>query len=469
MTQKTANRSRKAAELAEAVMERMQRSPFDRLSEGNDAWSQLKAASRSGRKDGGRNLDAHDFSTIASQAWTVFQQLKPAITKKYSLTGFTQRAFGSQHVSSKELSVVMLPPGKSDRGIRKSIRTYYNLIKTMADVTGENASRLADTVLRGTKLHPLSQIDAGTMSTLEKIHAMLQAVVDKVDEEFGLLRIYQQTAALKSEGIQAGRRLNWPLRDLELPDPGSEYSVQSYREQREAAADPQQAFWRIDADRALASSADYVNMGEVDFVRTDPFFYVPHALMGFLLIWCPPDRNRDPAAFDLALAKEIAAVREKLHDIDTDLMPRDEWDPVTSSPQGQTDPEEMNSTQYANWILAYPDPTGQKLVPCLYMPNAQEGPPYLVPIGIHTLSMLQSAYWISSADCRPALEHLIELLTETNEDGENAILAGLRRTATWLQFNPILKDAAKRAEAVDKLDSAFKALVGAPASKPRGT
>lgn len=466
MGRKSANSVSNAAKLTATVMDRMKRSPFDRLSDGNDAWSQLKAAARSGNKRGGRNLDDNDFSTIASHAWTIFQQLKPTIITKYSLTGFTQRAFGAHHISSKELSVVMLPPGESagKRGIRKGIRSYYLLIKAMAEVSGQNPSRLADTILRGTKLHPMSQIDAGTMTTLEKMHAMLQAIVDKVDEQFGLLRIYQQTAEAKAQAIQAGSRTNWPLCDLELPDPDSKYATQSFREEREAASDPQKAFWRID-NHYRASSSAYIYVGDMSLVRNDSFFYTPHALLGHLLIWDLPDRRDDPLEFDLALAREIAAVRKKQHYIDTDLAPRDEWDPVINCPKGQTDPMEANSLQYTFWIVAYPDPVEQKLVPCLYMPSAEEGTPYLIPIGIETLSMLQRTYWISSTDCKPAFDRLVELVTEQDQDGDNLILAGIRRTAPWLQFNPVLKEAAKKVEAENKLNTAFRALVGSTADQ----
>lgn len=465
MGRKSANKVSNAAKLAATAMERMQRSPFDRLSDGNDAWSQLKAAARSGNKRGARNLDDNDFSTIASRAWAIYQQLKPTIMRKYTLTGFTQRAFGAHHTSSKELSVVMLPPGESagKRGIRKDIRSYYLLIKAMAEVSGQNPLQLADTILRGTKLHPMAQIDAGTMSTLETMRAMLQTIVDKVDEQFGLLSIYQQTAAAKTEAIQAGSRINWPLRDLELPDSDSKDEMQSFREEREAASDPQKAFWRIGDYFGVPGPFAYLYVGDISVVRNDSFFYIPHALLGHLLIWDLPDRRDDPVEFDLALEKEIAAVRSKQHYIDPDLEPRDEWDPAINCPKGQTDPIEANALQYNFWIVAYPDPAGQKLLPCLYMPSAEEGTPYLIPIGIETLSMLQRTYWISRTECKPAFDRLVELLTEQNEDGENLILAGIRRTAPWLQFNPVLKAAAKKAEAENRLNIAFRALVGSPA------
>lgn len=470
MARKSANNVSNAAKLTASVMDRIKRSPFDRLSDGYDAWSQLKAAARSGSKRGGRNLDDSDFSTIASQAWAIFQQLKPTIITRYSLTGFTQRAFGAHHVSSRELSVVMLPPGESacKRGIRKGIRPYYLLIKAMAEVSGENPSRLADTILRGTKLHPMSQIEAGMMSTLETMHAMLQAIVDKVDDQFRLLHIYQQTAEAKAQAIQAGGRTNWPLCNLELPDPDSKHAMQTFREEREAACDPQKAFWRIDNQFVSLSSA-YTYLGDMPLVRNDSFFYIPHALLGHLLIWDLPDRRSDPLEFDLALAREIAAVQKKQHYIDTDLTPCDEWDPVINCPKGQTDPLEANSLQYTFWIVAYPDPVEQKLVPCLYMPSAEEGVPYLIPIGIETLSMLQRTYWISSTDCKPAFDRLVELVTEQDQDGNNLILADMRRTASWLQFNPVLKEAAKKVEAENKLNTAFRALVETTAHKMMDT
>jgi hypothetical protein len=467
MGRKTINSAENAAKVAVETIDRMRRSPFDRLSNGNDAWSQLQAAARSGSKRGDRNLDDQDFIAIASQAWVVFEQHKAKIISKYTLTAFTQMAFGSHHTSSKELSVVLLPPGEdfTKRGMRKNIRSYYQLIKGMEAATGQSPSRLAETILRGTKLDPLTHIDSGTMSMLEKVQVMLQSIVNKVDEEFGLLRLYQETAKAKVESIHKGSSVNWPLRDLEAPTDDSEYVLQTYRQEREAASDPSQAFWRVGEHFGYSRNIAHVAVGEIGVIRTDSFFFVPHACFGYVLVWDLPDRRDDPVLFDAALANQIKEIKAKKHYIDVEMSPRDNWDLSLKCPTGQTDPNEGNSLQYNFWLVVYPDPTGTRLEPCLFMPSAEEGCPYLVPICLETLLMLQRVYWISKDECKPAFDRLVELLSEQNAKGESTLLDNLRRTASWLQYNPVLKEKARNTEREQKLNIAFKALVGA-SSKP---
>ena len=186
-------------------------------------------------------------------------------------------------------------------------------------------------------------------------------------------------------------------------------------------------------------------------VQGDEFFFVPHAAIGHLLLWDLPDARTDIVAYRLARDRQLADVRAGR--LRTPL-PADNWDTGRQCPVGQTAAGD-GQLQYHFWLLAYPDPAGQGVVPCLYQPG-EEGGAFLMPLNVRSLTWLSEAVSVEADKHAPFLDRLQALLSDVGEDGMCTFERQLRRTAKWLEFNPVL---ARHAAAEASREKLFRTLV----------
>lgn len=170
-------------------------------------------------------------------------------------------------------------------------------------------------------------------------------------------------------------------------------------------------------------------------LQDDEFFYVPHAAIGHLVLWDLPDPRKDMAAYRVARDRALMHMRASG---DCGIQPVDDWDADRQRPVGQTSsgPEDTPLQHYF-WLLAYPDPHGQGVVPCLYQPCEDSGA-FLMPLDTRSLAWLSQALWLDADKHLPFLDRLEELLTDFDQAGMCSFERQLRRTAKWLEFNPVL-------------------------------
>ena len=300
---------------------------------------------------------------------------------------------------------------------------------------------------------------------MAKMQVMLQRIVDDIDKELGLYQLYQRTAQLKCTGLMNGKTDAWPLWDLELylPCTNDKSEIENYRLAREAAIDPSQAYYRrnqaFGARRDVETQPSWWVYGfDSNVYQGDLFFYVPHAPIGYVLIWDLPDRAKDPAAYEIAVAREVAEMRDPTLGC-IDLEPVDGWSEELKFPYGQTATATAEiPLQYYMWLLIYPHPDGGRLAPVLFQAG-EEGGAYLLPIDIQALDMLHDVVWVSKTEVKPLYKRLEQLLLDADKEGMSSLERSLRRTATWLQHNPILQCAFREEEERQRLDLRYQSIM----------
>lgn len=95
---------------------------------------------------------------------------------------------------SKEIYRLTLKPNEqmSDKNrLRASSRDYKKLIKALAECAGEPLESVANHALLGTSLHPVNDTD---VNEFDKIFMALDSVVNLLDQEFGLLEKFRSIA-----------------------------------------------------------------------------------------------------------------------------------------------------------------------------------------------------------------------------------------------------------------------------------
>ncbi len=159
-------------------------------------------------------------------------------------------------------------------------------------------------------------------------------------------------------------------------------------------------------------------------------------------------------AYELAVKQQLREIRRNPTDL---ALPDDDWDAAAACPTGQTGARTRNwQLQEFFWLLAYPHPDGKRLVPTLYRAG-EEGGAYMVPLDMEALDALTNAVWVSPTRHCSVIDRLAALLIEIGEDGLNPIERNMRRTATWLIDNPILKLQREHEDRSRRLDDVFRA------------
>lgn len=448
-----------AKAITDQAIERARRSNKLIHNGGKDAWSLFNdSAQGSGLHH--RKMNADDANKIASNLYCYLEENWPVILQKCgSKSKLCEQAFPGA-INSKELYRLTLPPGGNSvkRSIRRDTYRFVQLIQAISRLLEINVGVLAWQLLRGTSFQQLLPSQGDRWVDIAKIQAMLQTMVDKIDHEFGLYQLYERTAQLKCSGIEHGAQDAWPLSGLDWYNLATddEEEINQYRRARQIAKDPSQAYYRrneVFGHRRDEESqpAWWIYGFETGALQDDSFFYVPHAPLGYVAIWNLPDRAKDPTAYDIAVAREVGYAQESVY-----CQPVDGWDEQTKSPDGQTVSSlKTEPLQYYMWLLIYPHPQGGRLVPVLYQAG-EEGGAYLLPIGIEALDMLHDVVWVSETEQMSLYQRIEQLFMDTGEDGLNPLERALRRTASWLEHNPILKRAKLAEENARRLDQIYR-------------
>lgn len=443
--------------------------------QGRDAWSRLEQL-------GSNNLPRGDEVALARKLHEEFPHLKQQLKERGVGLGdlCLSAGLGTDGDYSKELHRMMLPPDKDAAKVRlrRSASKYRSLIAAMAKASGQSSSSLANRLMVGTSLHPAT---AEVRDEIEGVQIALQAIVDAVDQEFGLLRTFLETAELKARYARAGSKCRWPQHDADHRVDvatliGLDVSARKFKKMRAAhegvaAEEPDEEF-----DQMIRDDEDAASLAELELamdttkayweptldggaadaflggpavsgcIQDDEFFYVPHAYIGDGLgIWDPVGEKTAPAVRD----RTIAELRERVLEGFKQYGPRpvDGWDEAAQMPRGQTTSGQLgnNWACWHAWLVAYPAPDNGRLIPMLYV-AAEEGGPILVVLDLVTLSSLRQTYWIGPAGEVATFFERIKNLIGLRPGEPQAILDGLRATAPWLRWNPFMKMEVKRTE-----------------------
>lgn len=439
---------------------RLRESDQAREIEGKDALSAL-------RRLRGKKLAAGEEIILARRLYDEVQIVKRQLrTEERGIGRFCIDAgIADVSQSSKELHRLTLAPGKNPNEVRlrRTGDKYYRLIIAISKTTKENASTLADRVLRGTSLHPAKNI--GNLSETEMVQTALQGIVDKVDGEFGIFAKYMEIAELKVRHVTSGGKENWPKTDWLL-----EPDWYEFEQELADAMNLDFAFWKsarepdlVEQERLAKLFAKISSSNEQSDAfleqpeprcrvatyrdsgasQDDSFFYVPHVPLGMTDCFNLPDRQEDPSSFE----KSVLRITEEYRKIDNSTglswigrsrAVTDQWNEESNRPFGQT-LDGMDSTVSADyaWIVIYPMPDSARLKPMLYM-HQQEGGAYLVPLDARNLDLLRDALWLDETRHMSVFDRIKEMLGYQSGT-PRTIEDGFRRTAPWLDHNPFFK------------------------------
>lgn len=459
---------RSAEEVVAEVLERIQEESKVWEAEGKDAWSALCRL-------GNTKLPKGDEVILARSLHAEYPRLKTMLKAKHIYLGdFCSDAnLGHKDTYSKELHRMMLPPGATPEkiGLRRSANKYRDLLEAMASTYGVSPSSLASHLMLGMSIHPAN---ADERSQLGLVQALLQGIIDRVDQEYGLFRTFMETAELKAKHAQEGGSCRWPHWDASsrfenfLPtdvaamksllalglDPAVDYSdtelqaAESTARKAElvSAMDRSRAYWESPPSRKDKSLYSWLCNSACGSYMADEFFYVPHVYIGYGEGICnSPAGDPNTQEFKQAIAQlcEQALATFKTYG----LQPADEWNEETQQPFGQLSSMTDAMAHYHAWLIAYPSPDNLRLMPMLLLP-VEEGGPILIPLDIITLSWLKKTYWVGpEGKTKPFFDRIQDLIG-CQEHSPKVILEGLRRTAPWLQKNPFMK--LKKAEKADQ-------------------
>ncbi|MCO8250749.1 hypothetical protein [Comamonas thiooxydans] len=395
-----------------------------------------------------------EAAVLAKRMYVYIEKILPEL-------GITKGALCAEafsgHGDSKELSRLTLAPGalpKEHSPLRVNPQKYLLLIQALAKLLKRNESLVADEVLRGTQYHPLSW-SGEKWTTLEKIQMALQNIVNKLDQEFDWSGIYRKTAELKCQAIIDGSTDCWPLWSnlSDLSNSQGEITPeirQNYLKQIKISSARSLAYFRKTASYGEPSWIDWMKNGsDTDQLWSDDFFYVPHAPIGFMIAWELPDKKSGSEAYRIAVQEELAKSRANPEWL---KPPSDDWNEQEWKPENVVLRDNAPYFYYHAWIIAYPHPYEDRLVPTLFC-NLDEGNVYILPLITEVLAMLENAVWYTTTESSSVLEHLKNLLVDIGDDNMNPIERALRRTGPWLAHNPILKSHAAKLEIDRKLDA----------------
>lgn len=439
-----------SAEVALSLFKKVQESNRARETDGRDAWSNLKRL-------GGQKLPSGDEIIIARHLFDEMAVVRKQLRiQKISIGQFCIKSkISDVSESSKELHRLILSPGKDPAGVRprRSAGKYRSLIEAISKTTKESTSTLADRVLRGTSLHPANMED---LNETEMVHAALQRIVNKIDDEFGVHAKFMEVAELKVRHVAEGGTTHWPLCGPYIyPSPIPE-DVQTYERELEDAKDKRFAFWKRPNDPVdpVVEDMPWPMAYGSDVVQNNDFFYVPHAALGFIEYVNLPSRKASPARYEAA----VQATVEGWHTIDQNSRwtirdqwaVTDDWDEEKQCPVGQVDSQSSRGSEFA-WIVIYPMPDGSRLMPMLYISH-EEGGAYLLPLDTRNLEIFREAIWISETEHMTVFDRIKELLGY-RPGSQRAIEEGFRRTAPWLDYNPFFKMRRQRKDDLQMLDA----------------
>lgn len=436
------------------LLKRMEESYLACETEGRDAFTNLRRLRE-------QKLPRGDEIIIARRLYDELPTLKRNLrTKGMTLSEFCSRYnLADASESSKELHRLTLPPNKnpSDVRLRRGAGKYRLLLEAISKVSNLSVSHLADRVLLGTSLHPNKNI--GNLNETEKIQTALQGIVNKIDREFSIFAKYMEVAEWKARHIANGGKENWPKWELDS-------DLDSAEQELADAMNPRYAFWNSKPNWLTSINKEDINKvieenplhqmilshGESGARQDDNFFYVPHVALGMTDCFNLGKQKENPVIY----ARKVQHTFQLWRDVDAttglsrlekDLPITDRWDTESQKPVGQTS---AFSSDFA-WIVIYPMPDNSRLMPMLYM-HLEEGGAYLAPLDVRNLDLFRDAIWFDNTRHMSVFDRIAELLGY--RDGtEKVIEEGFRRTAPWLDHNPIFKLRQQHAEDLKLLDA----------------
>lgn len=422
------SKSTKAREATHEFIKRVQENTKQWEADGRDAWSALK-------KLGAANLPKGDEVILAQNLGQEYANFKRLLKQKgESLGDFCENAgLGDRENSSKELHRLILRPGGDPKKarVRRSSAKYRNLIKAMARIFDESSATLAGRMLLGTSLHPTR---AKELHDVAKVQTMLQEIVDSVDYRFDLYATFMRTAELKAKFAKLGRMCRWPQYD-------AEFRADLFEERQSLAElDTRYAYWENVPTNHDVKSDD--PLGPWIYGPTpsgcwidDEFFHVPHVHLG----------HGGGVIYEIRGDKREAAIEATQDSLKQfGVAPRDEWNTELEKPVGQESSMKYDESRYHAWLLIYPSPDNTRVMPMLMVPW-EEGGPFLVPLDLNTLRVLEkTSFWVTPEGEVEGFLARIKRMLGYREGEKSLILEGLERTAPWLGRNPLIKLEEKR-------------------------
>ena len=417
--------------------------------EGKDAWTALRNLK-------GNNLAAGDEIVIARLMHIEIKKLKTYLKSIGKGIGefCLEAGLGNEGEYSKELyRLTLAPESNADKvRLRKSAAKYRQLIAAISKETKESSSVIANRVLVGTTLHPA---EAKVRDEVDQIQGILQALVDIVDQEFGLYATFMETAKLKVEHAKEGGELRWPHNDREsrLLDFGGTLSLMRWpgetltltpelteirkeiiTREIEHAINEKNAYWSYKFGYYNGYIPPIYN--KAGCIQDDEFFYVPHVHIGYIELGAfnHLDKVDDMSGITI---DDIEAEEVRSDISEYCEKPDDSWDSVNSRPVGQHSSIDNYLLPYHAWIVIYPTPDNTRLMPMLYM-GLEEFGPFLLPLDAAHLNATRQVYCFVENKVTTVFKHIDKMLG-IREQTNNAILDGFRRTAPWLRHNPFLK------------------------------
>lgn len=170
-----------ARHLSEWAIRKHQLAHRWKAADGRSAFAELSRAAYGDRKGRDRRkLGIDDASILAGRLYGFLQEVAPQlkergvsrgeVCRRAGLCGREKHSTERQPEDAKELHRLTLPPGAEarKRGIRVSAWKYLHVIEVLAAALDGSVEQVADRLLRGTSLHPLSKT-AGEWSDMEKV------------------------------------------------------------------------------------------------------------------------------------------------------------------------------------------------------------------------------------------------------------------------------------------------------------
>jgi hypothetical protein len=434
----------------------------------------------------GNPLPKGDEVLLGRRIYGEFPRLKSELKRqKLTLGEFCARAgLGARGEYSKELHRLMLAPAAdpAKARLRRSASKYKDLIAAMAKVLGVNRLALAEQLLRETSLHHGNNADR---SEVEWVEANLQLLVDTVNAEFQLLDSFRETAELKAAHAAQGGECRWPqyeshwasalyspelmqvsacrLLDTLRGGNGAKSDEETALEQqaaiveRNVAMNVDRAYWKKPVTKSY-NTFNCWTYGPTPSgcLQDDTFFYVPHAYLGHGWGIC---NLVDPDLDPIDRERELELLRTNMLDNMQQFgaVPLDDWDEVQQCPKGQTSSLAHKAAHDHAWLVAYPSPDNQCVMPMLYL-AVEECGPILVPLDCVALTALKKLYWVGPDGSISTYLDRIKALLLAQPEGGGPLMAGLRRTAPWLRSNPFFKTRQQELEEIERLKSLHKSL-----------
>ena len=428
---------------------------------GSRAWDRLK-----NRQD---RLSPEDRAYIARQIDRNIANLKAKPGQLAALAGFQN--------GTKELHDLRLPVNASEARVRELTaypQKYVGLISAIQIISGESIYRLVDQLTYGSSIHP---VNAENLSEAERVHAALQAIVNKIDTEFNLFDKFIKTAEVKEEQLIAGGMKNWPfydyyedeldfhapiLADLELPkkalkawgftDPSDlnqkledlnfdhvHPDDQSWIEGKikEKKKKRQEHFEKIGRKYAFWELGTFTDdYPQTCFDRQDAIRYLPHIHLGQLTSfrdWVDSEYLANKKVFE----RQVADARKAM--LSNSMVPfqiicdEDNGEPVVEINEEINDDYDWDHA----WMMIYPDADLTGLIPVIVIPQAERGV-FTIPLDTRNLLYLKKELDYVSTEGMSGYDRIKQLLGYGG--GDNLIEQEFRRTAPFVDFNPFLSE-----------------------------